>query len=314
MPFDESKRHGHCTVCNSRANLLHASFNVAEIVDCERCGDFHITHVTADDLGLPYREPKQQALASYTIRKMFASSGKRVVLTREFFEALKTRSLPTPMEVADNLIVWMAEQAGESPGRDIKIVASDASLMGTIGLLIASDIHWLVTNLVDQKLCTKFNVHNQARLTISGWQRFEELKRAHVSSNFAFFARKFDNSELDQVFKNCLYQAVKDTGYELRTATQRAGLVDAIIEDEIRRCRFLIADLSDSNAGAYWEAGFAEGLGKPVIYICKAAAEMHFDTDHRHTVRWDLSALDQTAKKLKAVIRNTLLGDAKQAD
>src|SRR4051812_40078720 len=180
MPFDESKRHGHCTVCNSRANLLHASFNVAEIVDCERCGDFHITHVTADDLGLPYREPKQQALASYTIRKMFASSGKRVILTREFFEALKTRSLPTHMEVADNLIVWMAEQAGESPGRDIKIVASDASLMGTIGLLMASDIHWLVTNLVDQKLCIKFNVHNQARLTISGWQRFEELKRAHV--------------------------------------------------------------------------------------------------------------------------------------
>jgi nucleoside 2-deoxyribosyltransferase len=72
--------------------------------------------------------------------------------------------------------------------------------------------------------------------------------------------------------------------------------------------------LSDSNAGAYWEAGFAEGLGKPVIYICKAAAEMHFDTDHRHTVRWDLSDLDQAAKKLKAVIRNTLLGDAKQAD
>jgi hypothetical protein len=32
------------------------------------------------------------------------------------------------------------------------------------------------------------------------------------------------------------------------------------------------------------------------------------------TVRWDLSALEQTAKQLKAVIRNTLLGDAKQDD
>jgi hypothetical protein len=121
------------------------------------------------------------------------------------------------------------------------------------------------------------------------------------------FARKFDNLELDRVFDDCLYQAVRDTGYELRTATQRAGLVDAVIEDEIRRCRFLIADLSDSNAGAYWEAGFAEGLGKPVIYICKANCEVHFDTDHRHTVRWDLSDLDQTAKKLKAVIRTLFL-------
>jgi hypothetical protein len=65
--------------------------------------------------------------------------------------------------------------------------------------------------------------------------------------------------------------------------------------------------------------GFAEGLGKPVIYVCRAKEgdvekRTHFDANHRHTVRWDLSALDETAKKLKAVIRNTLLGDAKQDD
>jgi nucleoside 2-deoxyribosyltransferase len=91
--------------------------------------------------------------------------------------------------------------------------------------------------------------------------------------------------------------------------------VDAVIEDEIRRCRFLIADLSDDNAGAYWEAGFAEGLGKPVFYVCRSDPRTtHFDTNHRHTVTWDLASLDQTVTKLKAVIRNTLLGDAKQTD
>lgn len=110
--------------------------------------------------------------------------------------------------------------------------------------------------------------------------------------------------------------AVEQTGFELRSVTQKAGLVDAVIEDEIRRCRFLIADLTDSNAGAYWEAGFAEGLGKPVIYVCNAAkfADIHFDANHRHTIKWDIGALDETAKNLKAVIRNTLLGDAKLSD
>jgi nucleoside 2-deoxyribosyltransferase len=102
--------------------------------------------------------------------------------------------------------------------------------------------------------------------------------------------------------------------------TQRAGLIDAVIEDEIQRCKFLIADLSDDNAGAYWEAGFAEGLRKPVIYICRAKVadveiKTHFDTDHRQTVRWgEPHSFDETAQKLKAVIRNTLLGDAKQDD
>ena len=142
----------------------------------------------------------------------------------------------------------------------------------------------------------------------------EELRRAHVASRYAFFARKFANDDLDQVYTECLLPAVKQTGYDLRTVTQKAGHIDAIIEDEIRRCRFLIADLSDDNAGAYWEAGFAEGLRKPVIYICREGMQTHFDTDHRHTVRWDRSNLGEQAARLKAVIRNTLLGDAIQQD
>ena len=151
-------------------------------------------------------------------------------------------------------------------------------------------------------------------LTASGWERVEELKRAHVASRYAFFARKFANNDLDAVYENCLVQAVSDTGYELRTVTQKAGHIDAIIEDEIRRCRFLVADLTDANAGAYWEAGLAEGLGKPVIYICRDRVQTHFDTDHRHTVRWDSAKLDETAKRLKAVIRNTLFSDADEDD
>ena len=124
----------------------------------------------------------------------------------------------------------------------------------------------------------------------AGWTRVEELQRAHVASRYAFFARQFDNADLNDLFNRCLRDAVAQTGYELRTVTQKAGHIDAIIEDEIRRCRFLIADLSDDNAGAYWEAGFAEGLGKDVIYICrekdkdgKTDKKTHFDTDHRQT-------------------------------
>jgi nucleoside 2-deoxyribosyltransferase len=156
-------------------------------------------------------------------------------------------------------------------------------------------------------------------VTGPGWSRVDQLNRSEVSSRFAFFARQFANVDLDRVYEQCLIPAVRHTGFELRPVTQRAGLVDAIIEDEIRRCAFVIADLSDDNAGAYWEAGFAEGLGKPVIYICKKMhngqpMHTHFDADHRHTVRWDLGSLDQTARQLKAVIRNTLLGKAKQID
>jgi len=221
----------------------------------------------------------------------------------------------------DNFIVLVGEETDGNPGKKLQLPWADPRLLATIGVIGPADIGWIVESLFAEGLISD-KPHNNlfyGNLTASGWRRFEELKRAHISSKFAFFARKFDNAELDNVFEKCLRPAIQQTGYELRIVTQRAGLVDAVIEDEIRRCRFLIADLSDENAGAYWEAGFAEGLGKPVIYICRAnegelEKKIHFDANHRHTIRWDLSALDETATKLKAVIRNTLLEDAIKTD
>jgi hypothetical protein len=211
------------------------------------------------------------------------------------------------------------------PGTRLELDYSDPALLSTIGVVNANDVSWIVRSLTSQGMIQpapgiagSFNW--TGHLTAQGWTRLDDLRGAHISSKFAFFARKFDNLDLDRLFETCLRRAVEKTGYELRRATQRAGLIDAVIEDEIRRCRFVVADLTDDNAGAYWEAGLAEGLGKDVIYICRATDQngaekkTHFDTNHRQTVRWDLADLDRTATELKAVIRNTLLGDANQSD
>jgi nucleoside 2-deoxyribosyltransferase len=195
-------------------------------------------------------------------------------------------------------------------------------LAATVGVVSGgADLLWLINNLNrhDYLEVTLAMQSGNVRITGTGWDRIAKLRETEEASRYAFFARKFDNADLDTVFERCLLPAVRSTGFELRTVTQRAGLVDAIIEDEIRRCAFVLADLSDDNPGAYWEAGFAEGLGKPVIYFCKALEgtsekRTHFDANHRHTVRWDLRNLDEASAKLKAVIRNTLLGRAMQSD
>jgi nucleoside 2-deoxyribosyltransferase len=41
--------------------------------------------------------------------------------------------------------------------------------------------------------------------------------------------------------------------------------IDDRIIAEIRRCRFIVADFTGQRGGVYFEAGFALGLGKPVI-------------------------------------------------
>ena len=275
MPYNLDFPNGGCTVCNRKAKIDGPTSSWDLIVDCVCCGEFQISKITADELGLPYKTPKEQALASHLIRKMQAPRY-RPILNKEFFDALRHQTLPTPMEASDNLLIWLAGQQDGRPGNEIEIAHADPPLLGTLGVVEPEDVGWIVDSLKSQDLLlggyptaiddrrrprmTVANRHIRCRLTARGWERFEELTRAHISASYAFFARRFSNTELDQVFERCLYPAGLQTGYELRTVPQRAGLIDAVIENEIRRCRFLVADLSDENAGAYWEAGFAEGL------------------------------------------------------
>ena len=78
----------------------------------------------------------------------------------------------------------------------------------------------------------------------------------------------------------------------------------------IRDAKFIIADLTHDNNGAYWEAGYAEGLGKPVIYICEQSKfeedETHFDVNHCTTVKWSVRAPDGFRNELIAVLRRSL--------
>jgi hypothetical protein len=217
-----------------------------------RCGDFDIERIVLDDYNLPFTDPKLAALASYQIRKM--QGKKRPRLTKELFRSLLQQSLPSPAEATDSVLLNFVDQADGQPGKLFSYDHGDLRILGPIGVIDYNDFEWHVETLRHAGL---IGLHSsgpttQGLVTARGWQKAEELKRAHVSSRFAFFARRFNNPDLDLMFEQCFAPAVEQTGFKLRTASQVAGLIDSVIEDEIRRCRFLVADLSDDNAGAYW--------------------------------------------------------------
>lgn len=128
----------------------------------------------------------------------------------------------------------------------------------------------------------------------------------------------YGNTDLDSVVDEFIRPAVGQTGFVLQRLDDdpRAGLIDDQLRVDIQTSRFLIADLTHGNRGAYWEAGYAEGLGKPVIYTCEEEgfSETHFDANHHLTVIWHIDRLDKARKELKAVIRATLPGEAKMLD
>lgn len=150
-------------------------------------------------------------------------------------------------------------------------------------------------------------------LTLDGWDRYELEKRGGFSGKFGFLALKFGDPDLDQPLDKHAKPSVKQAiGYDLvdmRDVVQ-AGVIDNIMRAQIRDSAFVVADLTHENAGAYWEAGYAEGLGKPVTYMCEKAkfeeASTHFDTNHCTTIVWTESDPKQFCRQLIATLRRSL--------
>ena len=78
---------------------------------------------------------------------------------------------------------------------------------------------------------------------------------------------------------------------------------------QIKQSKFVIADLTDHNNGAYYEAGYAAALGKPVILTCKNdsfKSDTHFDVKQQATIIWkdEKDLEEQLTSWIEATIEN----------
>ena len=156
--------------------------------------------------------------------------------------------------------------------------------------------------------------------SFAGWDHYESLRRGAGKYRKAFMAMKFGDPALDAMLESVFKPSVQQAGFDLVRLDDvpRAGLIDDRLRVEIQASDFVVADLTHENLGAYWEAGYAEGLGKPVIYTCEhakfEATKTHFDTNHHLTITWDSSAPATAGERLKATVRATLPHLARQHD
>ena len=181
--------------------------------------------------------------------------------------------LPSAIEQMNSLILLVGDRQPSS-GEWMEIPQDE--LAAWVGDAIAPDtpnpgLNWLIhqseaRETFEQRPGTGAG-NWQLRLTLPGWHRYAELKRGLAESRIAFMAMQFGDAELNAIVDGCFRGAVARTGFELRLATDRqpAGLIDDQLRVALRTARFILADLTHGNRGAYWEAGFTEGLSKPVI-------------------------------------------------
>jgi hypothetical protein len=248
------------------------------------------------------------------------------VLTEELVNNIIRNARPLLQDQADNLVRWIGDNV--KIGGQFIDIDRDA-IQALVGSATFEEFELVFrylrdTGLIEHKPGTG-NIWVKTTLSFPGWQHYHELKRATLDSRRAFMAMQYDNEHLVDVFENVFRDAAAKTGFELFRLVdtpQPAGLIDDDLRVKIRGSRFLIADLTDGNAGAYWEAGYAEGLGKPVIYTCEkgvfedSSSRPHFDTNHHLTIlwEWDIDKRKEAGEKLKNTIRATLPVEAKLTD
>jgi nucleoside 2-deoxyribosyltransferase len=149
------------------------------------------------------------------------------------------------------------------------------------------------------------------RPTVRGWQELDNLRKPRIDSSQAFVAMWFNDQTTDAYVKG-IEPAIGMAGYKSVRIDKKEhnNKIDDEIISEIRRSRFLIADFTcepkNVRGGVYYEAGFAMGLGIPVIWTCKDTSlnDLHFDTRQYSHIIWQAPAdlFEQLKNRIGATI------------
>ena len=307
----------NCIVCQQYPARINSpgEFIDGDEVDCPNCGVFQVAGSMRSILkGL---DDKTRANLSNSIWTYWEANHEPYAVGSSQLMHVRNQAFLSPFEQLEKLILYLGSQQS-SLGLGIQV--SSGCLRAKIAAFDAETERYLLAEAKQRGLVdiSGSNIDTHIlRLTLSGWEHSHEIVRYAVHSTQAFMAMPFIFPNVTEFIDTVFRPAVQETGFTLKRLDDapEAGVINNRMRVEIRQSKFMIAELTHENRGAYWEAGFAEGLGKPVIYTCERSYfetnKTHFDTNHCTTVVWDATVPEKAAEDLKATIRNTFPIEAK---
>ena len=213
-----------------------------------------------------------------------------------------------PLPVADrakNAMLVLSDYAPEpgtiisfGPQSDLelanKIMSASFSLeWNSVGLIL----RYLFETGLLEKFSADMGGNYGIKIRMEGFSYLESLKGTNRNSMKAFVAMWF-SEEMEEAWENGIEAAIRESGYDPKRIDRKeflGSIPDEIIA-EIRQSRFVVADFTHGEkgqrGGVYYEAGFAHGLGIPVIMTAHQDMfddkdAIHFDTKHLNHIAWD---------------------------
>lgn len=251
----------------------------------------------------------------YRIANEIAFSDKKYFIKKDIETILSNICHLTPAQRINKLILYIGEKTEQS-GVSLRECINEPDKQRSLNQVssIGEFVDWkaMIKTMTDADFKHFFslgNKHLDISLTNKGWEKFQYLKRLQGQRKVFMamsFGKEADRSDEQRrnFFKNSIKKPLKKYGFNVSRVDDkiRAGLIDSQILHDIESSVFLIADISDNNLGVYWEAGYAEGHGIPVLYIINNATteKPHFDVQHRQRI--DFKNEKDLSKKLKKFV------------
>lgn len=291
----------NCSICKVESEHVSAQSlgGTLEEVVCPRCGKYQITFTAkavanARDADFKLSAWLRSRSATSAIPKLDITNLEEV-----------SKSLPT-YRVAEKQLLFMRalEEATNYAGRKVHIVqdldfplawcSSSDELNYVIRALMGRDLIALDTFPDPQD---SFSI--ELTITPRGWDYLDAADKSPKIRDQVFVAMAFA-PELRSAWDDGIKLALSNSRYRPYRvdAEEHLDRIDAKIITEIRNSRFLVADVTLQRPGVYFEAGFAIGLGLPVVWCVRKddLKNVHFDTRQYNHVVWETEA--ELAKQL----------------
>jgi nucleoside 2-deoxyribosyltransferase len=296
-----------CPVCKLNDDQI-VSENAGDFgrfhrINCPRCKGFTITNIAQSTLPGLDIGPKLSAwirnrneqyaevpqITTDTIKDLqagfpdYGPREKQIILLQNIVR--NTEYPGKPVKIVPKYDIPLAWASSQEEFMYYIISLIDRNLLRNIGR--GEKVHW---NLYNELIydSSGFSV----AITPDGWNYLEQHERHIEERTQAFVAMSF-SEDLKPIWEGPIYNAITKAGYKPYRvdAEPHIDRIDFKIISEIKNSRFLIADVTEHKLGVYFEAGYALGLGLPVIWSVRKdyLHKVHFDTRQYNHIVWEES-------------------------
>ncbi len=154
----------------------------------------------------------------------------------------------------------------------------------------SDELAFYLSALEERDLLKRSDVIWKVTITPGGWDYLDEHASDLRESTQAFVAMSF-SSTMKPLWEGAIKPAIERAGYTAYRVDEELHSDNIIfkIMAEIKNSRFVVADITEQKNGVYFEAGYALGLGLPVIWCVRKddVGNVHFDTAQYNQIRWE---------------------------